>query len=91
MNEFLQELLCELPKEQLAYLIKRYYNSMFYIGEVCAEESKLHITSENAVNKIRSCIYEFPRHLGIKELRNYLDWEMGNISTDEYKKIIGLD
>lgn len=91
MNDFLQEILYELPKEQLAYLIKRYYNSMFYIGEVCVEESKLHITSENAVNKIRRCIYEFPRHINTEGLRNYIDWEMGNISTDEYRKIIGLD
>lgn len=91
MNYFLQEILYELPKEQLVYLINRYYNSMLYIGEICVNESKMHISSEYAVNQIRRCIYTLPMMSDIEEIKNYLDWEMGNISTEEYRKILGLD
>ena len=91
MNDFLQEILYELSKEQLVYLIERHYNSMLCIGETCADESKMHISSENAVNNIRECIYTFPMMLDTEKLKNYLDWEMGNISTEEYRKILGLD
>lgn len=88
MNE---EILYDLPKEKLAYLVKRYYNSMLYIGEICVNESKMHISSEYAVNQIRRCIYGLPSMFDIEELKNYLDWEMGNISTEEYRNILGLD
>ena len=37
--------------------IEQYRHSMFVIGETCVDESKGHITSENAVQKIRSNIF----------------------------------
>lgn len=37
--------------------IEQYRHSMFVIGETCVDESKGHITSESAVQKIRGNIF----------------------------------
>ena len=60
MTNQLKEILNELSKEQLIYLIEQYYYSHFLIGEVCIEESKQHISSKMAIKKIRNCLYDMP-------------------------------
>ena len=37
--------------------IERYQHSMFIISETCVDESKYHITSEDAIKKIRANIF----------------------------------
>ena len=91
MTDQLKEILNELSKEQLIYLIERYQHSQFLISEVCVEESKCHISSENAVQKIRSYLYDMPITYNTEHFKAQIDLKMGKITVDEYRKIIGLD
>ena len=91
MIKQLKEILNELSKEQLIYLIEQYYHSQFLIGEVCVDESKQHISSEKAINKIRSCLYDMPSTYNVDNFKALIDVKMGKISVDECRKILGLD
>ena len=91
MANQLKEILNELSKEQLIYLIEQYYYSHFLIGEVCVEESKRHISSERAIKKIRNCLYGMPNTYNVDDFKAQIDLKMGKITTDEYRKILGLD
>lgn len=42
-----------LSKEELIKIINLYYSCCFKIGETCVEESKEHIDSDEAIDKIR--------------------------------------
>ena len=53
-----KKILNALTKEQLIFLINQYQHMEFLISEVCVNESKQHIPSEQAIEEIR------------KELRN---------------------
>ena len=91
MTDQLKEILNELSKDQLIYLIEQYYHSQFLIGEVCVDESKRHISSERAVKKIRNYLYDMPNTYNVNYFKAYLDYEMGKITVEEYRKIMGLD
>ena len=91
MANQLKEILTELYKDQLIYLIEQFYHSQFLISETCVEESKCHISSENAVQKIRSCLYDIPITYNVDNFKARIDLRMGKIMVDEYRKIIGLD
>ena len=86
-----KEQLLQLPKEQLVYLIEQLNHSQFLIGETCVDESKHHIDSCDAVDKIRKYLYYVPSMYRTKDLKACLDMKMGNISEYEYLKIIGLE
>ena len=85
-----KETLSQLSKEQLIYLIEQLNHSQFLISETCVDESKQHIDSNKAVDKIRSYIYNMPSMYDAEELKAYLDMKMNKISVEDYKKIIGL-
>lgn len=87
----LKEILNELSKDQLIYLIEQFYHSQFLIGEACVDESKQHISSENAVQKIRSYLYDMPSIYNVEHFKAQIDLKMGKITVDEYRKIVGLD
>ena len=91
MTDQLKETLNELSKEQLIYLIEQYYHSQFLISEVCVDESKRHISSENAVQKIRSYLYNMPKTYNVTDFKAIIDMKMGKITVEEYRKILGLD
>ena len=91
MTDQLKETLNELSKEQLIYLIEQYYHSQFLIGEVCVEESKQHISSEMAIEKIRKYLYDMPSTYNMDNFKAQIDIGMGKITVDEYRKILGLD
>lgn len=91
MTDQLKEILNELSKEQLIYLIEQYCHSQFLISEVCVEESKQHISSERAIKKIRNCLYDMPSTYNVDNFKAQIDLRMGKITVDEYRKIIGLD
>ena len=80
-----------LSKEQLIYLIEQLNDSMFLIGETCVDESKCHIASDKAVDKIRKYIYYIPSMYNTDDMKAYIDMKMGKISAYEYRKIIGLE
>lgn len=86
-----KEQLFQLSKEQLIYLIEQLNHSQFLIGETCVDESKQHIDSHDAVDKIRKYLYYIPSMYRTEELKAYLDMKMGKISVLEYQKIIGLE
>lgn len=86
-----KDVLGELSKEQLIYLIEQMDHSLCLIGVVCVEESKLHIASNEAVNKIRDYIYQMPSLYNATELKAYIDMKMKKISVKECRKIMGFD
>lgn len=50
--------LLSLSKEELIQIIAMYRSCCFKIGSTCIEESKLHIDSDKAVDKIRNYLDE---------------------------------
>ena len=86
-----KKVLNELSKEQLIYLIEQLNHSQFLISEVCVDESKWHIDSNKAVEKIRGYIYHMPSMYNAIDLKAYIDMKMDKISVLEYRKIIGLE
>lgn len=91
MTNHLKDILNELSKDQLIYLIEQYNHSQFLISEVCVEESKQHISSERAIKKIRNCLYNMPNTYNVDNFKAQIDLKMGKITVDEYRKILGLD
>ena len=91
MIEQLKEILNQLSKDQLIYLIEQYYHSQFLISEVCVDKSKQHISSERAIKKIRNCLYNMPNTYNVDNFKAQIDLKMGKITVDEYRKILGLD
>ena len=91
MTNHLKDILNELSKEQLIYLIEQYYHSQFLISEVCVDESKQHISSKKAVKEIRSYLYDMPKTYNVADFKAIIDMKMGKITVDEYRKILGLD
>ena len=91
MTNQLKEILNELSKDQLIYLIEQFYHSQFLIGEVCVDESKYHISSEQAIQEIRNYLYDMPSTYNVDNLKAQIDMGMGKITVDEYRKILGLD
>lgn len=90
MTKHDKETLSQLSKEQLIYLIEQLNHSQLLISETCVDESKQHIDSNKAVDKIRSYIYNMPSMYDAEELKAYIDMKMNKISVEDYKKIIGL-
>ena len=92
MTDQFKEILNELSKDQLIYLIEQYYHSQFLISIVCVEESKQHISSEKAVEEIRSYLYDMPSTYNVDNFKVQIDIKMGKITVDECRKmILGLD
>ena len=91
MTNQLKEALNELSKDQLIYLIEQYYHSQFLIGEVCVDESKRHISSEQAIQEIRNYLYDMPSTYNVDNVKGQIDMGIGKITVDEYRKILGLD
>ena len=86
-----KEILMQLSKEQLIYLIKQFEEANCMIGEICVSESKLSIKSHKAVSEIRKYLYRPPTMFDATELKAFIDSKMDKISKAEYRKIIGLD
>ena len=91
MTDQLKEILNELSKDQLIYLIEQFYHSQFLISETCVDESKCHISSEKAVKEIRKYLYDIPSTYNVDNFKAQIDLKMGKITVDEYRKILGLD
>lgn len=91
MTDQLKEILNELSKDQLIYLIEQFYHSQFLISETCVHESKCHISSERAIKKIRNCLYDMPNIYNVDNFKTQIDLKMGKITVDEYRKILGLE
>lgn len=90
---YIKENLKACSKEQLIFLIDKYWNSMCIISEVCVDESKMHISSEKAINKIREELrsLDFPFSSDSERLSAFIDYKMGKINISEYRKILGVE
>ena len=64
----------------------------FIISEICVDENKQHIPSEQAVEKIRKELHNcnFPFCTSTEEFISLLDYKMGKITLGEYKERIGV-
>ena len=91
MTDKLKGILNELSKDQLIYLIEQFYHSQFLISEVCVDESKQHISSEQAIQEIRDYLYDMPNTYNVDNFKAQIDMGMGKITVDECRKILGLD
>ena len=91
MTDKLKAILNQLSKDQLIYLIEQFYHSQFLISETCVDESKQHISSEQAIQEIREYLYDMPDTYNVDNFKARIDLRMGKITVDEYRKIIGLD
>lgn len=78
MTKRIERALRELPREQLIYLIDKMRHSLGVIGEICVDESKWHITSEQAIEQIRKNIYDFPCLYDVEESKREIQTQMNN-------------
>ena len=64
----------------------------FMVSENCVNESKQHIPSEQAIEKIRKELRNcnLPFCTSTEEFISLLDYKMGKITLDEYKERIGI-
>lgn len=83
-----KEIYKNLSKDQLIYLVEQFEHSMFFIGEICIDESKNEIDSHVAVTRIRKNIFFPPFTSGSKNLAKWIDYKRGMISVEEYRKSI---
>jgi hypothetical protein len=87
-SKYIKENLLKLSKEQLVYIIERYYDACFMISETLVEESKWHIEKKDAVEKIREYLSNTHIDLYDDHLGEYIDMKQGKISGKEYRRII---
>ena len=87
LQEWEKENLMQLSKEQLLYLIGQYKHMDFMISNVLVDESKSHISAEDAIEKIRnySCENNFSLH--DKNLGSWIDMKEGKITQKKYNEI----
>ena len=88
MTDQLKEILNELSKDQLIYLIEQFYHSQFLISETCVDESKFNISFLESVQKIRRYLYNMPKTYDVADFKALIDWKMGKITLDECRKMI---
>lgn len=91
MTKHDKKILNELSKEQLIYLIEQLVHSQFLISSTCVRESKWELEPDKAVDRIRGYIYDMPNLYDVTETKAYIDMNMGKVSVEEYRKIIGLE
>lgn len=73
MTKHDKEVLQELSKEQLIYLIEQMKSSLCKIGEACVEESKGHRPPEQAVEDIRGYIFNMPSLVDAEKAKRAID------------------
>lgn len=91
VDDLVREALNQLTKEQLIYLVEQYRHCGFMIGEICVEESKMHTDSASAVKEIRQRLSEIPEISQCENLGASIDFQMGKITLEEFRKILGLE
>lgn len=76
MTKHQKEVLQELSKEQLIYLIEQMKSSLCKIGEACVEESKGRRPPEKAVEDIRGYIFNMPSLVNAERAKIEIDLMM---------------
>lgn len=91
LPDYIEENLKVCSKEQLIFLIDKYWNSLRSIGEICVSENKMHISSVNAVDEIRDNLIDFPFSSNSERFLAFIDYKMGKNNMSEYRKRLELD
>lgn len=91
MDDFVKESLNQLTKVQIVYLLEQFYRCKSRIGEVCVDALKEHIDPPEAIRKIRRCLCDTPSIGWGDHLADYIDFEMGRITTEEFRRNIGIE
>lgn len=91
MTKYEKQVLSELPKEHLIYLIEQLDHSQTLISCVLVDVSKWHIEPDEGIRKIRGYMYDMPGIYDAKELKAYIDMKMDKISVEECRKIMGYE
>lgn len=86
MLDFERQAMKSLSKEQLIYLIEQLLHSQGLISTICVEESKWHISSDEAVEQIRVSLYDMPS-IDSRTLPAYIDMQLGKITDEEFRCI----
>lgn len=90
LPDYIQENLNECSKEQLIFLIEKYWRSASDISEICVDESKSHISSAEAVNRIRVALPDIPYNSDSGNFEAYVEYAMGEITMFEYRRRLCL-
>ena len=77
-----------LSKEQLICLISRYHHMYEKISNTCIDESQYYLTPAEALARIRRHLF-IPDIWNIDDLKIGLDYEMGKITREEYRTLMG--
>ena len=91
LPDYIRENLNECSKEQLIFLIEKYWSSEFNIDEICVNESKANISASEAVNRIRIMLTDIPYGNNSQHFEAYVEYAMGKITMAEYRKRLQLD
>ena len=91
MDDFVKESLNQLTKGQLVYLVEQFYRCKSRIGEVCVDVLKEHIDPAEAIRKIWRCLCDTPSIGWGDHLADYIDFKMGRITTEEFRRNIGIE
>lgn len=85
-----KEVLMQLSKEQLIYLLEQFEHSACVISETCVDVSKGNINAKDAISEICNNCYTIPDLENANNLKALIDLKCGKISINEYRKAIGM-
>lgn len=91
LPNYIKENLNACSKEQLIFLIDKYWSSTFDISEICVDESKSNISSTEALNRIRVKLPDIPYGSDSQHFEAYVEYAMGKIPMSEYRKRLQLE
>lgn len=90
LPDYIQQNLNECSKEQLIFLIEKYWHSASDIREICVDESKRHTPSAETVNSIIAALPDIPYCSDSEHFEAYVEYAMGKITRFEYLRRLCL-
>lgn len=88
MLERQKENIKKLSKQQILYVIEQYQHLQFGISEILVDASKVHMTPEAALERIRKCLIEHSINFLSESLSADINFKRGEISPEEYREIL---
>lgn len=94
--EYMTEKMMFLSKEELIWLLLQYRETEVLVSETLVEESKYHLTPEDALEQIREFLNknkaDFINYAHKPErIQAEVSYYMGKISHDELRKRLGFE
>lgn len=82
----IREKLLALSNEQLVFLIEEYRNKDIAISNILVNTGRCITSPEGAIEDIRDCCIKYDVDLGYRFLGDWIDWQIGKITAEEYHK-----